>query len=242
MVNGDYIPRILCPKIREYFGLGVFMKKFLFLIIVAGGLGIGAKFYLATTPQGKFADFLRRIPLIKDAGTETFEIKTRQLITTAPGGKRIYKSFTDQVTYSYTPGDSKQQRLKRKQAAGKAAMAQLIKEAKQDTEQLRQGLKYYKDIDRQLLRLEGGLPSKSDNRRFVRIERIRAVLKERANSYELLPEAVEEDIEEALKELASSLSGVQKRRGVVAPGNVFINWYNDRFVKYPAYRKCYRKK
>ncbi len=215
------------------------MKRIIYLVILLGIVYGGLKLYAPHAGDGEFGELIKAIPGIGGDITKTFNISTRQCVVTTREGKKLCKTYRKQVTYSYSARCSAKERKKAKEVAYRSAMEELVSVARKEISSIREGLRYYDDVNRQLIRLNSTLPTTASNKVFVWLKRCRSLLKERKHPYILLPVEHEKMLESFLGDIASSLSGYQKQ-SVLSAGNSFIDWYNERFVKYPVYRNFKR--
>lgn len=220
------------------------MKKVLLFIILtatltAAGLWFG-RIYLPMEQQKEIARLLNYLNVEEDVMHDSFTIKTKEFIVKTETGRNLFKTYTDTVEYRFKVTSTDEERIKLKNSAGKAAMKTLKKSAKRDAARIKEGIRYYKDLNWQLAKLKVSLPSSYDNKVFVKIDRVRTILKERKNRYVVPSGELAKNIDDALNEIVSNFSGIRASRSVVTPGNALINWYNKRFVKYPNYRDFYK--
>lgn len=206
---------------------------FYLLLLVAIGYG-GCKYYSYHTNEGDVAEFVKSIPGIGGEMSKEFEVSTRQLVVTTRQGKKLYKTYKKKTTYRYDVDDNSSVRKQAKKAAYDKAMKELFEDAKEEISQIREGLSYYRDVDKHLRHLSNNLPTTVYSKISDHSKEARRVLRATSSSYKTLDGKNEKILETDLFRVATTLKRSKNKQAKFA-AHTFLQWYENRLDNYPAH-------
>ncbi len=228
---------------------------FYLLILIAIGYGIyvyqnDGDFTLPFTEKEEVEPEAKKI-------FKVLKVSKRVFLGKTPKGDDYYKKYDREITYSYYPGDTLEERKDAKEIARKEGLELIARQSENDCEAFEkkygsiiEALKYYKSCRKTLIDISA-IKAKLDSQISNKIWSTKSTLGKALSSGKRLPSSKERSTEAFLKHLQKYLTdrknSVRRKSGSRVESirienmgkqfQLFNDWYFSRFDELPKLRK-----